>query len=179
MWSILADNTSLLNVLNGCTEPNSDTYRNNFYVQQYLYALVLWESIYKGPTKRVSMTGYIKEDEKRKDNELIERVKGTILDLPNVYEYDYDDVEEQAKKIFHEEWYSEENNKEEQEIKRDALFYLTLGQWEGMNTLLSKERFEYVEKSTIEGRWSRRDMLDYIDQEVFEMYKDLCISKKM
>lgn len=43
-----------------------------------------------------------------------------------------------------------------------------------MNTLLSEERANFVEKSGIAGNiWSRECVLEYIDREVYEAYKEV------
>ena len=89
MWCILSDNLSAMNILDLCENVNSEEYKHNFYFQRYLYALVLWDAIYKAPRKSVSARVYNDSNKRRQENEIIEYVKSTIFDLP----YDYEQLQ--------------------------------------------------------------------------------------
>ena len=89
MWCIISDNLSAKNILDLCEKPDSKEYIHIYYFQKYLYALVLWDAIYKAPRKSQSVTVYThaekKRQEKKQENELIRCVKSTIFDLPFDY----------------------------------------------------------------------------------------------
>ena len=55
-----------------------------------------------------------------------------------------------------------------------AVYYLALGQVANMNIMLSSERAEFIRCSGISNKlWSRQCILEYIDKEVFEIYKNV------
>ncbi len=173
MWCIISDNLSANNILNLCEKPNNREYKHNFYFQRYLYALILWEAIYKSPRKSFSRQAYAESDkrrqEKKQENELTKCVKSTILDLP----YNYDEIETVADDIYFEWLYNVEYEKSKT-IKEDAIFYLSLGQMVDMNILLSEQRANFVRKSGITKKlWTREAALEYIDKEVYEICKEV------
>lgn len=175
MWSILTDNLSAYNLLNICNNPERKDFKNNYYIQKYLYAVILWDAIYSVPRKSYSTQAYSITDQKRKENkenDFIKRVKNTIYDLP--FDFYYNELEELADYIYDEECDTSVLDKESKRIEEDVKFYLTMGEISNMNTLLSEERTEYIENSGIANRiWTREDVLKYLDREVFEIYKEV------
>ena len=170
MWCILCDNLSAIDILDMCENPNDKEFKQNYYVQRYLYALVLWEAIYRVRRGGTSERVYDQRCEERSANRLVRRVKSTIFDIP--FEYDFVHMD-----MVMEELYDEKYNIDgyEEHIKKDAVYYLTLGQAVNMNTMLSEKRAMFVEDAGIARKiWSRESILDYIDKEVFEIYKEVC-----
>lgn len=179
MWCIISDNLSAKNILDLCEKPDSKEYIHNYYFQKYLYALVLWDAIYKAPRKSQSVTVYTDAEkmrqEKKQENELIRCVKSTIFDLP--FDYEYDEIETVSGDVYYEWLYNigyEKNRKIKEEIKEDTIFYLTLSQIADMNILLSEQRADFVLKSGIAKKiWTREDVLEYIDKEIYEICKEI------
>ena len=169
MWCILSDNLSAMNILDLCENVNSEEYKHDFYFQRYLYALVLWDAIYKAPRKSVSAQAYNESNKRRQENEIIKSVKSTIFDLP----YEYDEIETAAEDIYFDWMYNDEHEKSKT-VKNDVFFYLTLGQITNMNILLSERRANFVQKSEIAKKiWSREDVLKYLDKEIYEICKEI------
>ena len=98
MWCVLSDNLSAMNILDLCENVNGEEYKYDFYFQRYLYALVLWDAIYKAPRKSVSAQVYNESNKRRQENEIIKYVKSTIFDLP--YDYEYNEIETAAEDIY-------------------------------------------------------------------------------
>jgi hypothetical protein len=158
-----------------CEKPDSKEYIHNYYFQKYLYALVLWDAIYKAPRKSQSVTVYTdaekKRQEKKQENELIRCVKSTIFDLP--FDYEYDEIETVSGDVYYE-WLYNIGYEKNRKIKEDTIFYLTLSQIADMNILLSEQRADFVLKSGIAKKiWTREDVLEYIDKEIYEICKEI------
>lgn len=175
MWCIISDNLSAKNILDLCEKPDSKEYIHNYYFQKYLYALVLWDAIYKAPRKSQSVTVYTdaekKRQEKKQENELIRCVKSTIFDLP--FDYEYDEIETVSGDVYYE-WLYNIGYEKNRKIKEDTIFYLTLSQIADMNILLSEQRADFVLKSGIAKEiWTREDVLEYIDKEIYEICKEV------
>lgn len=175
MWCIISDNLSAKNILDLCEKPDSKEYIHNYYFQKYLYALVLWDAIYKAPRKSQSVTVYTdaekKRQEKKQENELIRCVKSTIFDLP--FDYEYDEIETVSGDVYYE-WLYNIGYEKNRKIKEDTIFYLTLSQIADMNILLSEQRADFVLKSGIAKKiWTREDVLEYIDKEIYEICKEI------
>ncbi len=171
MWCVLSDNLSAMNILDLCENVNGEEYKYDFYFQRYLYALVLWDAIYKAPRKSVSAQVYNESNKRRQENEIIKYVKSTIFDLP--YDYEYNEIETAAEDIYFEWMYNDEHEKSKT-VKNDVFFYLTLGQITNMNILLSERRANFVQKSEIAKKiWSREDVLKYLDKEIYEICKEI------
>lgn len=175
MWCIISDNLSAKNILDLCEKPDSKEYIHNYYFQKYLYALVLWDAIYKAPRKSQSVTVYTdaekKRQEKKQENELIRCVKSTIFDLP--FDYEYDEIETVSGDVYYE-WLYNIGYEKNRKIKEDTIFYLTLSQIADMNILLSEQRADFVLKSGIAKEiWTREDVLEYIDKEIYEICKEI------
>ncbi len=171
MWCVLCDNLSAMNILDLCENVNSEEYKHDFYFQRYLYALVLWDAIYKAPRKSVSAQVYNETNKRRLENEIIKSVKSTIFDLP--YDYEYNEIETAAEDIYFDWMYNDEYEKSKT-VKNDVFFYLTLGQITNMNILLSERRANFVKKSEIAKKiWSREDVLKYLDKEIYEICKEV------
>lgn len=175
MWCIISDNLSAKNILDLCEKPDSKEYIHNYYFQKYLYALVLWDAIYKAPRKSQSVTVYTDAEkmrqEKKQKNELIRCVKSTIFDLP--FDYEYDEIETVAGDVYYE-WLYNIGYEKNRNIKDDTIFYLTLSQIADMNILLSEQRADFVLKSGIAKEiWTREDVLEYIDKEIYEICKEV------
>lgn len=175
VWSILTDNLSAYNLLDVCKNSERKNFKNNYYIQRYLYAVILWDAIYSVPRKSYSTQAYSKADKKRKekkDNELIKKIKNSIHNLP--FDYHYNELEELADYIYDEEKDTSVLDKKSKRIEEDVKFYLTMGEISNMNTLLSEERNEYIEKTGIANRiWTREEVLKYLDREVFEIYREV------
>ncbi len=140
-----------------------------------MYALVLWDAIYKAPRKSQSVTVYTdaekKRQEKKQENELIRCVKSTIFDLP--FDYEYDEIETVSGDVYYE-WLYNIGYEKNRKIKEDTIFYLTLSQIADMNILLSEQRADFVLKSGIAKKiWTREDVLEYIDKEIYEICKEI------
>lgn len=175
MWCIISDNLSAKNILDLCEKPDSKEYIHNYYFQKYLYALVLWDAIYKAPRKSQSVTVYTDAEkmrqEKKQKNELIRCVKSTIFDLP--FDYEYDEIETVSGDVYYE-WLYNIGYEKNRNIKDDTIFYLTLSQIADMNILLSEQRADFVLKSGIAKEiWTREDVLEYIDKEIYEICKEV------
>ncbi len=175
MWCIISDNLSAKNILDLCEKPDSKEYIHIYYFQKYLYALVLWDAIYKAPRKSQSVTVYThaekKRQEKKQENELIRCVKSTIFDLP--FDYEYDEIETVSGDVYYE-WLYNIGYEKNRKIKEDTIFYLTLSQIADMNILLSEQRADFVLKSGIAKKiWTREDVLEYIDKEIYEICKEI------
>lgn len=175
MWCIISDNLSAKNILDLCEKPDSKEYIHNYYFQKYLYALVLWDAIYKAPRKSQSVTVYTDAEkmrqEKKQENELIRCVKSTIFDLP--FDYEYDEIETVSGDVYYE-WLYNIGYEKNRKIKDDTIFYLTLSQIADMNILLSEQRADFVLKSGIAKKiWTREDVLEYIDKEIYEICKEI------
>lgn len=171
MWCVLSDNLSAMNILDLCENVNSEKYKHDFYFQRYLYALVLWDAIYKAPRKSVSAQAYNESNKRRQENEIIKYVKSTIFDLP--YDYEYNEIETAAEDIYFEWMYNDEHEKSKT-VKNDVFFYLALGQITNMNILLSERRAKFVQKSEIAKKtWSRENVLQYLDKEIYEICKEI------
>lgn len=175
MWCILSDNLSVNNILDLCENVDSKEFKHNFYFQSYLYALILWDAIYKAPRKSVSTQIYNESErrrqEKQQENEIIKNVRSTFFDLP--YNYQGFEIETVANDIYYEWIYSDEYE-ESRVVKEETFFYLVLGQIANMNVLLSEQRSNFVQKSKIVKKiWSREDVLKYLDKEIYEICKEL------
>ena len=175
MWCIISDNLSAKNILDLCEKTDSKEYIHNYYFQKYLYALVLWDAIYKAPRKSQSVTVYTDAEkmrqEKKQENELIRCVKSTIFDLP--FDYEYDEIETVSGDVYYE-WLYNIGYEKNRKIKEDTIFYLTLSQIADMNILLSEQRADFVLKSGIAKKiWTREDVLEYIDKEIYEICKEI------
>lgn len=175
MWCVLSDNLSAMNILDLCENVKGEEYKHNFYFQRYLYALVLWDAIYKAPRRSVSAQAYSESNKRRqkknKENKVIKCIKSTIFDLP--FDYEYDEIETVAEDIYFE-WMFNDEYEESRSVKRDVYFYLTLGQIANMNILLSEQRANFVQESGIAKKiWSREDVLKYLDKEIYEICKEI------
>lgn len=171
MWCILSDNLSVANILNLCDNVNGEEYKHDFYFQRYLYALILWDAIYKAPRKSVSTRLYCEFSKGREENEISKCVKSTFFDLP--YNYQGFEIETVADHIYFE-WLYNDEYEENMAIKEDVIFYLALGQIANMNVLLSEQRANFVRKSKIAKKiWSREDVLKYLDKEIYEICKEI------
>lgn len=173
MWCVLSDNLSLNNILDECKNPKRKDYRSNYYIQKYLYAVILWDAIYSVPRKSFSHQAYSVAEKIRQEkgeSKLVKRIKNTIHNLPLDF---YNELEDLADCIYDDEkMYLYGMDMKNKKIQEDVKFYLTMGEISNMNTLLSEERTEYMEQSGITKKiWTREDILEYLDREVFEIYK--------
>lgn len=176
MWCILSDNLTLNNILDECKNPEREDYKNNYYIQKYLYAAILWDAIYNVPRKSVSLQAYDRADRRRQkngENQLVKDIKSTIHNLP--FDSYYNELEELADYIYDDQkMYSSYMDTESEKVREDVKFYLTMGEIWDMNTLLSEKRTKFMEQSgIIRKMWTREDVLKYLDHEVFEICEEV------
>ena len=175
MWSILTDSLSATRFIELCEFPENNDFKYNYYVKKYLYAIVLWEAIYKSGRRGFSRRILNQVIENHKYNKLMNRVKESILDLPHMSIVD--EAAYIGNKFYEADKYMIGCDKESQDIIQDAIYYLMLGQLENMNILLSEQRAKFIEESGISKKiWSREDILTYLDKEVYEIYNEVYVS---
>lgn len=169
MWAIVSDNLTAASILRMCEKQSEfDDYKSDYSFKQYLYALVLWDAIYRSPSRG---SRRIYDDillENANQDPFLQNVANTIKELP--FEYCYFDLRTVLSQI-----YSEVHIAEcDKFAANGALFYLALGQITNMNIMLSQYRAEFVQSSGISNKlWSRKYILEYVDKEVFEIYRNL------
>lgn len=167
MWTIISDNLTAVNILKLCREQNeSDDYKSNYLFHQYLYALILWEAIYRSPSRTSSSIYDTAIMENAKQEPFLRNVANTIHKLP----YEYFDLD-----IVYSHIYNKINIiKHDNSTADAAVYYLALGQVANMNIMLSSERAEFIHCSGISSKlWSRECILEYVDKEVFDIYRNV------
>lgn len=169
MWSTILDNIAVANVMLTCSEfSENDDYRHDYSFKQYLYALVLWDAIYVpglNALRGVFRSGGVLYESQ---DHFPQTIKDTLCDYELPLEKD--DLQFIVSQI-----HRKTNIPSNVDLTADAaLLYIVLGQVANMNTILSQKYVEFLRSSGILNKlWSRECILEYVDQEVFEIYKNI------
>lgn len=166
MGSVLIDNISLGKIIKFYIEGheiNNDK-NDDIAVQNYLYALVLWDKIYSLEYNRPSRNA-IKNVygfyERRTD----------YLKIEDIAYSRCSELEILANEISQK---YEKNNEEYNKIVKDSIFYILLGCNLSINTYLSKERSQFIkELGVYENIFNREDIIHMVEKDVLEFYREI------
>lgn len=164
MGTVLIDNLSLDHLLGRYILQHDDHYKNDYHIQNYLYAIILWDDVCS--VRRNSFSRNLREN---LDKEEILKDKFKVYDIP----YEYSEIELISEDIDLE-CFQEKMGNFNDNAREDAIFYLLLGYEFGMNVLLSSERAKFVLKSEIIKKiFSRVDIIEMLEKEVMEYYREV------
>ncbi len=177
MGSILIDNSSLVDVLRA-NEPicffddpsNEPIYFSDDSeglkdptVQNYLYALVLWDDIYALKSDNISRS-------------ILEKQMGideTLEKYYNVKSISYPVSNLKYEAIVQSKKYLIEGDEEHNGVVESSFFYMLLGLELGYNTYLSKDRARFVKESGIFNYFGRTDIINRLEKDVLDFYKEI------
>lgn len=162
MGSVLIDNISLNSALN--IYMNGDiNFKRDLTVQNYLYGIVLWDSIFSVEKRKSRQVDNVRTD----DFYIDERFHIINLD------FDYHEIDNEASDIAFD-IYEDKANEKELQLIEDVFFYFLLSQNLNMNLLLSTERSEFaVKEKILEKLFDRMNLLGMLEKEVKEYYDEL------
>lgn len=177
MGAILIDNASLVDVLRSneptclfddssneliCFSDGSEGLKDPT-VQNYLYALVLWDDIYALKSDNISRS-------------VLEKQMGIDEALEKYYNvksisYFVSDLKYEA--IVQSEKYLIDGDEEYNGVVQSSFFYMLLGLELGYNTYLSKDRARFVKESGIFNHFERTDIINRLEKDVLDFYKEM------
>lgn len=162
MGHILIDNISLNSALEIYLNGDAN-FKTDFTVQNYLFGIVLWDSIFSLEKRKSRQVGDSKTSDFYVDNRF--HITNIVLD--------YGDIDNEASDIAFD-MYESKVNEPEFQIIEDTFFYILLSQKVNMNLLLSKERSEFFVKSKISEKFFHRlDLIGMLEKEVKEYYDEI------
>lgn len=172
MGDILIDNLSLYRMPIG-----DELDKNNYYVQKYLHALVLWDNLYAARQREYEYEYYQHRSYGYRD-------RFGSPDLPGVknIEFPIHKYAKIAMQLAHEEMLNTRQRKRHNEddfreiyiVLTDAIFYFLSGYNLGMDISLSSERAEIIKRKNIENYVFRRnDIINMLEKEVVEFYEEI------
>lgn len=162
MGSVLIDNISLGSALEIYLNGN-ENYKTDYTVQNYLFGIVLWDSIFSVARRMSRQVG----DNRIDDLYIDDRFHITNLD------FDYDEIDNIASDIVFD-MYEDKATESELQVIEDTIFYLLLSYNTNMNLLLSKERSEFLITSKIsEKLFNRLDIIDNFEKQLIEYYNEI------
>lgn len=179
MGSILIDNTSLGRVVESYLGENKINYYKNddIAIQNYLYALVLWDEIYSYKPSHFSLD----EVENKKiykymgynyNSYRYDRRENDYLKIKNIEVSEGSQIEYNTNYISHK--YLKEYNNEYNKIVKDSIFYILLGYNLGLNVYLSKERTKFIKNlGVFEDVFNREDVISIVEKDVLEFYREI------
>lgn len=162
MGSVLIDNISLSSALQIYLNGN-ENYKTDYTVQNYLFGIVLWDSIFSVRKRMSRPVG----DNRVDDLYIDDRFHITNLD------FDYDEIDNVASHIAFD-MYEDKVTESEFQVIKDTFFYLLLSYNTNMNLLLSKERSEFLITSKIQEKlFNRLDIIDNFEKQLIEFYNEI------
>lgn len=167
MGKVLIDNTSLGRIVTSYIEGYDIKYNENddIAIQNYLYAIVLWDQIYSFKTNRFSCSVYENSYSYEKRENIFSWIENIEISEESELEYVTDDISQK---------YLMKNNYEYNKIVKDSIFYILLGYNLGLNVYLSKERTQFVKKLNVfEDIFNREDVINMVERDVLEFYREI------
>lgn len=162
MGSVLIDNISLSSALEIYLNGN-ENYKTDITVQNYLFGIVLWDSIFSVGKRMSRNVG----DNRIDDLYIDDRFNITVLD------FDYGEIDNIASNIVFD-MYEDKVAESEFQVIEDTVFYLLLSYNTNMNLLLSKERSEFLIMSKIsEKLFNRLNIIDVFEKQLIDYYNEI------
>lgn len=167
MGKVLIDNTSLGRIVTSYLKGYDIKYNENddIAIQNYLYAIVLWDQIYSFKTNRFSCSVYENSYSYEKRENIFSWIENIEISEESELEYVTDDISQK---------YLMKNNYEYNKIVKDSILYILLGYNLGLNVYLSKERTQFVKKLNVfEDIFNREDVINMVERDVLEFYREI------
>lgn len=164
MGAVLIDNVSI-SLLSRAASRLGDMYKYDVNVQNYLYAIILWDDIY-------SLCDFSRTSVHKRYSQRVCISNKTL----HIQDLSYDTSEIGCKSMDIADNYLEEFRSQGfyTDAINSAIFYLLLGHSLGMNTLLSEDRAKFIVESGISKKmFSRIDVLAKLEKEISDFYDEV------